>query len=760
MEGGFIFTLNFIFLITGGIGCFLLIRFCLSFTLFTFIRKKNLTPKISKTEKKALLAGHPWVEKEFFTGRPDLKQLLHQEFPKFKQEEADFLNKEVEELCSLSKEWDLIKRKKLSQITEDFLKKEKFFGLVIPKQYKGKNFSPFAHAKLIEKLASHNVPLSIITMVPNSLGPAELLLRYGTPEQKNKYLPRLALGEELPCFGLTEDQAGSDASAIKSEGVLFKEDDGLKIRLNWDKRWITLSSKATLIGLAIQLKDPEKLYSNKENLGITCLLISGNSPGITKNLYHDPMGIPIYNAPIKGRDVIVSAEEAIIGGIENAGKGWSMFMESLSAGRGISLPALSVGFSKKIAWLTGAHALVRKQFKIPIGKFEGLEEALAPIAGLTHLMSATQTLTLSGLNQGIHSPVVTALTKYNLTETTQKVIKKGMDIMGGAGLSLGPKNKIASLYMSLPISITAEGANILTRTFIIYGQGLIKTHPYIYQIITALEQKDFKSFHSKLLKFFYQFICNFVRVTALSLTRARLSICPRFFSKEHRHLQKIIWSSSLFSFLSDLNLTVFGGQLKRKGRLTGRFADLLSYQYMALALIWYWKQTGSSKKSWIKTKWGLEYCFAKIQKTLEAILNNYPQPLLRLAFKPLLYLLKINPLGCEPSDNLSKKLASQLLEDEEFRESLCSNMYFPKDSEDQFQKLNRAYKLSLKENNILRKIKQKAGKKISREEALKQGIISSEEYETLQLAEKAQKAAIQVDTFTEQEYFDTQNLNQ
>ena len=433
-------------------------------------------------------------------------------------------------------------------------------------------------------------------MVPNSLGPAKLLIKYGTPEQKNKYLPRLALAEELPCFGLTEDQAGSDASSIKSEGILFKENDCLKIRLNWHKRWITLSSKATLIGLAIQLKDPDKLYSNEEDLGITCLLIPGNSPGIQKGLYHDPMSIPIYNAPISGKDVVVLAEEAIIGGLKNAGKGWKMFIESLSVGRGISLPALSVGFAKKISWLTGTHSLIRKQFGLSIGKFEGVKEALAPIAGFTHLMSATQALTLSGINQGIHSPVVTALTKYNLTETTQKVVKKGMDIMGGAGLSLGPKNKIASLYMALPLSITVEGANILTRTFITYGQGLIKTHPYIYNIITALEKNSLQSFHFNLWNFFYQFVCNFIRGIFLSATRAWPYICSKPFSKIHRYLQKIVWISSLFSFLSDLNLIAFGSRLKTKGQLTGRFADLLSYQYIALALIWHWQQTGSSQK--------------------------------------------------------------------------------------------------------------------------------------------------------------------
>ncbi len=745
--------LNSILLTAGGIICFLLMRLCFSFLFFKAIIKKNFIPKISETEQEALLAGSSWIEKEFFKGRPDFKNLFHQPLPKLKQEEKNFLNKEVEELSSLSKEWELIKRKQLSKATESFLKKEKFFGLVIPQKYKGKGFSPFAHAKLIEKLAGHNIPLSIITMVPNSLGPAELLLKYGSTEQKDKYLPRLALGEELPCFGLTEDQAGSDASSIESEGVLFKEKDIIKVRLNWSKRWITLSAKATLIGLAVKLKDPERLYSNKEDLGITCLLVPGDSPGIERGLYHDPMGIPIYNAPIKGKDVIVPAEESIIGGLKNAGKGWKMLMESLSSGRGLSLPALAVGCAKKISWLAGAHTLVRRQFGLPIGKFEGVEEALAPIAGLTHLMSTVQTLTLSGLNQGVHSPVVTALTKYNLTETAQKITKKGMDIMGGAGLSLGPRNKIAHIYTSLPMAVTVEGANILTRTFIIYGQGLIKTHPYIYKIITALKQNSFKDFHSSFYQFFYQFISNFIRGISLSATRAWLCFTPKPFAKEHRHLQKISWISSLFSFLSDLNMIVFGGRLKTKGRLTGRLADLLSYQYMATALIWYWQKTGANKKSWTETKWGLEYCFSKIQETLEDTLKNYPHSLTRMTLIPLLYLLRLNPIACKPLDHLNKKIAKKLSEDEEFRKNLCSNMYFPKDPEDQFQKLNKAYQLSLKENKILQEIKKETRKKITMESALKQNIISPEEYKILKSAEQARKEAIQVDAFTAKEYF-------
>lgn len=740
----------------GLVASFLIFRWCVSFSLFQFIRTNNLIPKISSTEKSALLAGSSWIEKEFFTGHPDFKKIFNQPFPRLTEEEKSFLNNETEELCGMSGEWDLIKRRRMSEKTEEFLKKEKFFGMVIPKSYGGKGFSPFAHAKVIEKISTHNTPLSVIAMVPNSLGPAELLLKYGTEEQKDKYLSKLAKGEDIPCFGLTEPQAGSDVSSLQSTGTLFKEKGHLKIRINCDKRWITLSSKATLIGLAVRLKDPDKLLSEKEDLGITCLLISGDSPGLERGLHHDPMGIPIYNAPLKGRDIIVFAEESIIGGLKNAGKGWSMLMECLSMGRGISLPSLSVGFGKKIAWLTGTHALVRKQFGLSIYKFEGVEEVLAKIAGLTHLVSTAQTFTLSGFNQGIYSPVVSAFTKYALTEIVHKVVKGGMDIMGGAGLSLGPKNKMAQMHIIAPLAVTVEGANILTRTFIVYGQGLIKTHPHAYPMICALEQKDFKVFHKKLWSFLYQLIINFFRSFVCSLTRGWLFVYPKFFSKEHRYLQKIEWSSSLFAFLSDLSLAIFGGRLKTKGKLTGRFADLLSYQYIATALIWNLKHTERSKASWIKTKWGLEYCFWKIQESFSTILMNYPHPVINIMLKPFLFLLKINPIGRPPSDKLGRELAVLLIEDEEFRKELCHNMYLPKDSEDQFQKLNKAYKLSLQENHIWKKIKKKTQKKLSAEQALKQQLISPEEYKVLESAKKAQWSAIQVDAFTKEEYFGDQ----
>ncbi|MCY4321804.1 MAG: acyl-CoA dehydrogenase [Bdellovibrionaceae bacterium] len=773
------------FMFFGIIAGLFLLFFAFSFLFFKGAKKLNMLPKISETEKIALHVGEPWIEKEFFKGLPDFKNLFNQAPPRLSEREQIFLNDQVEDLCSLSTEWDFLKRKKLLPSEEEIIKKEKFFGLSVPKSYKGLEFSPFAHAKVIEKIAGHNNPLAIITMVPNSLGPAKLLLKYGTKEQKDQYLKSLASADLWPCFGLTEVQAGSDASSIQSSAILFKQDGELKIKINFEKRWITLSSKADLIGLAVQLKDPDKLLSKKTNLGITCLLISSDLKGIERGFHHDPMGLPIYNAPIKGKNVIVPAKTAIIGGLKQAGQGWKMLMESLSAGRSISLPALCTASSKKVSWLTVTHAFVRRQFGVPIGKFEGIQEKLAKITGLTHLISLTHNFTLSGLNQGVVSPVISALNKYHCSELAQKVVKHGMDIMAGAGLSLGPRNKIANLHASMPVAITVEGANVLSRTLISYGQGLIKTHPQGYPIIDSLEKNNLNSFNKNLWIFLYESLCHFVRSILFTLTRA-YTAWPVFL-KRGRYLQKLKWSISLFAFLSNLNLMLLGGKLKTKGQITGRFADWLSFQYMICAVIWSERHEKNNKLAY---DWSLEYCFSQIQKTVLDILNNYPITVARWLLKPLTWILKINCLGEKPSDKLNKQLANKILEDKKFKEDLCKNMYFPKGEEDQFQKLNKAYDLSLKEQTILNKIfnsdklhslyfienlrstkkdklpkdlgkapkKQISFKKIKDnfelfEKALKSSIISQEDFEVLKSAKKARNEAVQVDSFSTEEYF-------
>lgn len=742
---------------------FLILRvYLISLPIVKILRAIGFVPNISQTEREALEAGAVWMEKEYFKGYPDFKKLFSQPYPKLTNKEQTFIDKQTDNLCKISDEWKIIKTKKFPEEVERFLKQNKFLGMIIPEEHGGLGFSPLAHARVIEKISSANFPVAIITMVPNSLGPAELLLQYGTTKQQNKYLSRLAKGEEIPCFGLTEPQAGSDASSIRSGGVLFKGDDGrLKIKLSWEKRWITLSVKASLLGVAFQLKDPQNLYSNKENLGITCALIPANTPGVERGLYHDPMGIPFYNAPMKGKDVIIDAEDSIIGGLKQSGKGWKMLMECLVAGRGISLPSLSIGAGKRIAWIVKHHSSIRKQFGVPLAKFEGVQEPLTRIAGLTNLMAATQDYTLSALNQGIHPPIVTAITKHYTTEMVRKISLDGMDIMAGAGLSLGPKNMIANLYKSLPIAVTVEGANILTRTLIIYGQGSLRAHPYAYQEIKSLENNDFELFDKVFWSHLYQVICNTVRMYIMSLFRGYSYLSLSHLGREHRYIQKIAWSSSVFSWLTDHAIFLLGAKIKSKEKITGRFADMLSYQYMATALIWKWVNEGRDPKQWPLVHWGLDFCFYQIQLSVESLLLNLKWPFILWPVHKLLYLiLRINPIGLAPNDKISDKLVNAFLEDEDLFSELTNNLYVHTDADHHMQKIKNTYKLVKQSEDTVKKIKQAIKQKkipkkrvpFAMEEALKSKIITQQEFDNLKITQQARYEAIQVDAFTEEQY--------
>ncbi|MDZ4084966.1 MAG: acyl-CoA dehydrogenase, partial [Bdellovibrionales bacterium] len=531
---------------------------------------KGIMPTISDTERIALEAGTVGAEGELFSGSPDFKKLMAEPYPNMTPEEQAFLNGPVDRLCEAIDDWEVWEERDISPAAWEIIKKERFLGMIIPKEYGGLGFSALAHSEVIKKLSSRSIPACISVMVPNSLGPAELLIHYGTDEQKKRMLPRLATGEEIPCFALTEPTAGSDAGSITSEGTLFKGEDGkLYMKLNWNKRWITLAAISTILGLAFRLRDPQNLLGKGEDLGITCALIPTKTPGVIVGQRHDPLGTPFYNCPTQGKDVVVSVD-TIVGGLEGAGRGWLMLMECLAAGRGVSLPAQSAGGTALITRVISAHASIRKQFGMPIGMMEGVEEPIARIAGFNYLLEAMRKYTLGALDKGIKPAVTTAMAKYNATEIGRKAINDGMDVIGGAGISLGPKNLLGHLYIATPIGITVEGANIMTRTLIIFGQGAMRAHPYAYKEVDAIGRGDLVAFDAAFWGHIGHVTKNLFRAIVLSWTRGLLAFSPVGGSTA-RYYRKLSWASATFAIMADIAMGSLGGTLKARQMITGRF---------------------------------------------------------------------------------------------------------------------------------------------------------------------------------------------
>ena len=715
----------------------------------------KLLPKISDTEREAIEAGNVWVEGEFFSGKPNFKRLLNEPYPQLSPEIKLFLDNQVEKVCQMATDWEIHSRKDLPPQVWDYLRQERFFGMMIPSEYGGLGFSNLAYSAVMTKLASRSFTHTATVGVTNSLGPAKLLLRYGTPAQKEYYLPRLARGEEIPCFALTEPHAGSDAGSIVSNGIVFKGDDEkLYLRLNWSKRYITLSTIATLMGLAFRLRDPDNLLGKGEDVGITCALISTDTPGVTIDRRHDPMGVPFYNSPTIGIDVIVSIEQ-IIGGIEQAGQGWKMLMQSLAAGRGISFPATCTGIAKLVTRVTGAYARVRMQFGLNIGRFQGIEEPLARIGGLTYLMEAARLYTVGAVDQGEQPAVVSAIAKYNFTELSRQIINDGMDIMGGAGICRGPRNLLANIYSATPIPITVEGANILTRTMIIFGQGVIRSHPYVYQEIAALNQADVPAFDRVFWHHLGSIIRNLFRAVLLSLSRGYLVTAP-VSGATAKYYRKLAWASASFALLTDLSLISFGGSLKRQEKLTGRFADILSWMYLATATLRRFEAEGRKLEDLPLVDWSMQYAFTQMQQGFTGIFDNMPLPL----FGIIATWWRLNPLATMPSDQLGSEIAQILQTPGTQRNSLTADIHLPANTEEALGRLENAFSLAVQAESILQKIKTatKEGKLPPEKpitlvrDALEAEIISLDEVELLTQAESARNDAIQVDSFTLEEY--------
>ncbi|MGR9088796.1 MAG: acyl-CoA dehydrogenase, partial [Gammaproteobacteria bacterium] len=560
---------------------------------------KAALPAMSQTEREALEAGTTWWDAELFSGNPNWKVLEDLPAARLSDEEQAFIDGPVETLCSMLNDWDITRnRMDLPAEVWDYIKKQKFCGMIIPKQYGGLEFSETAHSEVVMKISSRSSTAAVTVMVPNSLGPAKLLLAYGTEQQKNHYLPRLATGEEIPAFALTGPLAGSDAGAMPDTGVVCHgEFDGkstLGIRLNWDKRYITLGPVATVLGLAFKLYDPDYLIGNRDSLGITVALIPTDTKGVSIGRRHFPLDSAFQNGPNWGKDVFIPMDW-IIGGVDQVGNGWRMLMQCLATGRAISLPALSVGGAKFTSRNTGAYARIRKQFNVPIGEFEGIEEPLAHMAGQTYILDAARLVTCAALDQGEKPSVISAILKYELTERMRKVINDGMDIQGGSGICMGPRNYLGRLYQVIPVSITVEGANILTRTMMIFGQGAIRCHPYIQKEMAALGMTDadrgLHEFEAVLFEHIGFFLHNLMAAFWLGLTNARYAKTPGNFATR-RYYRQIDRFSAGFAVLADIALLTLGGALKRKERLSGRFADALSNLYMCSCVLKHFQNQG------------------------------------------------------------------------------------------------------------------------------------------------------------------------
>ena len=657
-------------------------------------------------------------------------------------------------------DWDVHQRGDLSAETWDYLKEEGFFGLIIPEEYGGKGFSVAARSAVVQKLGGHSVPLAITVMVPNSLGPGELLLHYGTDAQQDRYLPRLASGEILPSFALTEPNAGSDAGAMESTGEVFEDEDGeLKLRLNWEKRYISLAAISGVLGLAFKLRDPENHLGKGEDLGITCALVPTDTPGVRLGRRHDPLGVAFFNCPTEGDDVVLPID-AIIGGTDGAGRGWAMLMDALSAGRGIMLPAQAVGGGKYVTRVAGGHAAIREQFGLSIGKFEGIEEPLSRIAGYTYIMDAARHYTNGAVDRGEKPGVVSAIMKYNTTEMQRDLVNDGMDVLAGNAISRGPNNLLGLAYQALPISITVEGANILTRTMMIFGQGAIRCHPYALKEIEALMDGDVKKFDDAFWSHIGHVVRNGFRALGLSLTRGRLASSP-VSGPAAPYYRKMAWASASFAFFADLAMGSLGGALKRKEKITGRFADILSWMYLGTAVLTRFEKEGRPAEQEPFLHWSMQYAFAQMQEAFEGLFDNLKVPgltwLLRGVMAPW---SRLNTIGELPNDDLGGTIARAIQEKDGAREWLTEDLYVPDNTDQPLGELEHAFRLSRDAYHVGQTIKDavrdgtlpKKRPYQLLDVAVEKGIISEDERALVHRADAARERYIQVDEFDLEAY--------
>lgn len=723
---------------------------------------KKIMPEMSSTEQEALDAGTTWFDADLFRGDPDWGKLHNYPQPRLSVEEQAFLDGPVEEVCAMTSDWETTHvDADLSPQVWQYLKDNKFFAMIIKREFGGLEFSAYAQSRVLQKLSGVSTVLSSTVGVPNSLGPGELLQHYGTKAQQQHYLPRLAKGEEVPCFALTSPEAGSDAGAIPDFGIVcrgsFNGEDVLGMKLTWNKRYITLAPIATVLGLAFKLQDPDHLLGDKVDLGITCALIPTDIPGVKTGRRHFPLNVPFQNGPTEGKDVFVPLD-FIIGGAEMAGQGWRMLVECLSVGRAITLPSNSAGGVKALALATGAYSRIRRQFKLPIGKMEGIEEAMAPIGANAYLMDAVTIMSTGAIDLGEKPSVISAISKYHLTERMRQCVTHAMDIHGGKGVCLGPNNYIARGYQGAPVAITVEGANILTRSMIIYGQGAIRCHPYVLAEINAANSENHEQaiddFDHALFGHIGFSISNIMRSLWFSISGAYILKTP-VNDSTRRYYQIMTRFSSNLAALSDIAMLTLGGDLKRRERISARLGDVLSQLYLASATLKRYNDEGRNQNDLPLVQWAVEDCLFKAQTAISEMIDNFPNKAISLALRAI-----VLPFGRlkKPSDICDHNVAKIMMTPSDTRSRLGQGQFVSATEHNPIGQMEKNLTAVLAAEPIFNKICEKLGEKLPfyqldvvAKQGLESNAISEEEANILIVAEQCRLNAINVDDFSSEE---------
>lgn len=723
---------------------------------------KKVLPPLSSTEKEAMEAGSVWWDGELFSGHPDFNKLHHYPKPALTAEEQSFMDNELETLLAMLDDHKIVKEDRdLPKEVWDYLRKERFFSLIISKEYGGRAFSSLANSTIVSRIATRSISTAVTVMVPNSLGPGELLSHYGTQEQKDYWLPRLADGTDIPCFALTGPEAGSDAGGIPDEGIVcYGEHEGkevLGVRVSWNKRYITLAPVATVLGLAFKMYDPDGLMGDKKDIGITCALIPADHNGVEIGERHDPIGLAFMNGPTRGEDVFIPMDW-LIGGQEYAGKGWRMLVECLSAGRGISLPALGAAIGHLTSRTTGAYSYVRKQFGMSIGKFEGVAEALGRIGGLTYLLEATRTLTTTSLDLKEKPGIVTAIAKYHMTEMARTILDDSMDIHSGRAIQDGPMNYLATHYLGIPVAITVEGANILTRNLMIFGQGATRCHPYVLKEMEAAANPDEKQGAKEFDKLLFKHIGHATKntfgafgaaLTGSRFIKAGMSGPTQPYYKEMTRLSRALAVSA------DIAMATLGGDLKRKEMISARLGDVLAHLYMASAALKKYEDEGRQQEDLNYVHYAVQHCLYSAAKSLQEAFANYPKKSVGRLLKVLIF-----PLGNhyqKPSDNLTLNIAESLMTPGAHRDRLTHLCYIGKDEDDSVGLMENAFLAMYGIKSLERKLMTAAKEgKVARKgllkdrlaQALEANVLTQEEVDKILKAEALRYKAIQVDHFS------------